>query len=391
MAQDILKADRAFEVIRLDKYARSLFVVLCFCGCVFVVVFLWWCFCVGVVFVWWCFCGCVFVVVFLWWCFCGGVFVLVFLCWCFCVGVVVFLWWCSCVGVVVFLCWCGGVFVVVFLWWCAKYYSSTTKYYSVLQSTTPYYKVLLQYYSNTTLCYKVRLQYYAVLQSTLRPPSETTSERRPSSTTCARASQQGHTQHSRPQAFHTYGFHRRSQHVPLQAHRLLAWNASLFLPAEFRRKCPPPKRLWQPWPICLGFPTHSKSIYLGFPTHFHPKGHSLPSHALAQGIQSWTWPSPSTWGAQLFALKVCSAWCKFLGSPYWVLPCLCLCFHPCFHISPTTGCLWHGKQHQDQWCAKCPSWLPKGWPHWLQKSCGHPMTHTALQVWAACLSKQLCF
>ena len=171
-----------------------------------------------------------------------------------------------------------------------------------------------------------------------------------------------------PQAFHTYGFHRHSQHVPLQAHRLLAWNASLFLPAEFRRKCPPPTRLWrvstafQPWPICLGFPTHSKSIYLGFPTHFHPKGHSLPSHALAQGIQSWTWPSPSTWGAQLFALKVCSAWCKFLGSPYWVLPCLCLCFHPCFHISPTTGCLWHGKQHQDQWCAKCPSWLPKGWP-----------------------------
>ena len=215
--------------------------------------------------------------------------------------------------------------------------------------------------------------------------------------TCAKASLQGHTLHSRPQAFHTYGFHRHSQHVPLQAHRLLAWNASLFLPAEFRRKCPPPTRLWrastafQPWPICLGFPTHSKSIYLGFPTHFHPKGHSLPSHALAQGIQSWTWPSPSTWGAQLFALKVCSAWCKFLGSPYWVLPCLCLCFHPCFHISPTTGCLWHGKQHQDQWCAKCPSWLPKGWPHWLQKSCGHPMTHTALQVWAACLSKQLCF
>ena len=34
-------------------------------------------------------------VVFLWWCFCGGVLVVVFL-WCF----------------------CGGVFVVVFLWCC---------------------------------------------------------------------------------------------------------------------------------------------------------------------------------------------------------------------------------------------------------------------------------
>ena len=50
------------------------------CGGVFVVVFLWWCFCGGVcggvlvvVFLWWCF-----VVVFLWWCFCGGVFVAVF-------------------------------------------------------------------------------------------------------------------------------------------------------------------------------------------------------------------------------------------------------------------------------------------------------------------------
>ena len=93
--------------------------------------FLWWCFCGGVVvFVWWCFCGGVFVVVFLWWCSCGGVFVVV--------------WWCFCVG----------VFVVVFLWWCSfggvqsttKYYSSTTKYYSVLQSTPRYYKV----YSSTT-------------------------------------------------------------------------------------------------------------------------------------------------------------------------------------------------------------------------------------------------
>ena len=150
---------------------------------------------------------------------------------------VVFLW-CGCGGVlvVVFLwrCFCGGVLVVVFLWWCTKYYASTTKYYSVLQSTTPvlqsttpvllrttkyyssttpyykvllrttkyyssttkyysvlqsttpvllqYYKVLLQYYSNTTLYYKVLLQYYSVLQSTT-PTSETMSERRPSSTT----------------------------------------------------------------------------------------------------------------------------------------------------------------------------------------------------------------
>ena len=37
------------------------------CG-VFVVVFVWWCFCGGV------FCGGVFVMVFLWWCFCGGAF-----------------------------------------------------------------------------------------------------------------------------------------------------------------------------------------------------------------------------------------------------------------------------------------------------------------------------
>ena len=41
----------------------------------------------------WCFCGGVFVVVFVWWCFCGGV------------CVVVFVWWCF---------FCGGVFVVVF-------------------------------------------------------------------------------------------------------------------------------------------------------------------------------------------------------------------------------------------------------------------------------------
>ena len=35
---------------------------------------------------------------------------------CFCGGVVMFLWWCGCVGVVVWLCFCGGV--VVFLWRC---------------------------------------------------------------------------------------------------------------------------------------------------------------------------------------------------------------------------------------------------------------------------------
>ena len=47
------------------------FVAVWWCGGVFVVVFLWWCFCGGV------FCGGVFVVL-VWWCFCGGVFVAVF-------------------------------------------------------------------------------------------------------------------------------------------------------------------------------------------------------------------------------------------------------------------------------------------------------------------------
>ena len=82
---------------------------------------------------------------------------------------VVFLW-CGCGGVlvVVFLwrCFCGGVLVVVFLWWCTKYYSSTTKYYSVLQSTTPVLLRTTKYYSSTTPYYKVLLQYYSVLQST---------------------------------------------------------------------------------------------------------------------------------------------------------------------------------------------------------------------------------
>ena len=74
----------------------------CSCGGVFLVV---WC-STGVVLEW-CFCG-------VWWC--GGVFVVTG-------GVVVFVWWCFCFGVVVFLwwwCFCGGgggggVFVVVFL------------------------------------------------------------------------------------------------------------------------------------------------------------------------------------------------------------------------------------------------------------------------------------
>ena len=103
------------------------FLSLCLCGGVFVLV--WWCFCAGVfvvVFLCWCFCGGVCVGVFVWLCSCGGVFVVVFSSWCGSVFVLV--WWCS----------CGGVFVVVFLWWC-------TKSYSVLQRTTP---VLRQYYKS---------------------------------------------------------------------------------------------------------------------------------------------------------------------------------------------------------------------------------------------------
>ena len=65
-------------------------------------VVVWWCFCSGVVvFLWWC--GVVFVVV-VWWCFCGGV-------------VLFLLWWCGGVFMVVLLWWCGGVFVVVLVWW----------------------------------------------------------------------------------------------------------------------------------------------------------------------------------------------------------------------------------------------------------------------------------
>ena len=62
------------------------------CGGV-LVVFLWWCFCVGCVVVF--FVMVFFVMVFLWWCFCGGVLVVVFVWWCFGV-LVVFLWWCFC-------------------------------------------------------------------------------------------------------------------------------------------------------------------------------------------------------------------------------------------------------------------------------------------------------
>ena len=73
------------------------------------------------------------------------------------------LMWCA-------LQWSRCVFEVV-LWQCGD-----PKYYSVLQSTTVYYKVLLQYYSVlqsttpvllcTTQYYSVLLQYYSVLQST---------------------------------------------------------------------------------------------------------------------------------------------------------------------------------------------------------------------------------
>ena len=70
---------------------------------------------------------------------------------------------------------CNG-HVVCSKWFCDDVMIQSTIYYSVLQSTTVYYKVLLQYYSvlhstttyysSTTLYYKVLLQYYSVLQST---------------------------------------------------------------------------------------------------------------------------------------------------------------------------------------------------------------------------------
>ena len=110
-------------VVVLLCFCGGVFVVVWWCFYVFVVVFLWWCFCVFVVvFLWWRFCGgvVVFLWCFLWWCFWGGVFGVVFLWWCFCGGVV---GWCFCGGVcVVWLCFCGGVFVIVVvflsLWWC---------------------------------------------------------------------------------------------------------------------------------------------------------------------------------------------------------------------------------------------------------------------------------
>ena len=40
----------------------------------------------------------------------------VWLCFCGCVFVMMLLWWCG--GVVVFLLWCGRVFAVLFVWWC---------------------------------------------------------------------------------------------------------------------------------------------------------------------------------------------------------------------------------------------------------------------------------
>ena len=42
----------------------------------------------------------------------------------------------------------------------------STKCYKVLVPTTPYYKVLLRYYSSTTKNYSSSIQYYSVRQST---------------------------------------------------------------------------------------------------------------------------------------------------------------------------------------------------------------------------------
>ena len=73
------------------------------------------------------------------------------------------LMWCA-------LQWSRCVFEVV-LWQCGdpKYYSvlqSTTVYYKVLQRTTPVLLCTARYYSSTTLYCKVLLQHYSVLQST---------------------------------------------------------------------------------------------------------------------------------------------------------------------------------------------------------------------------------
>ena len=50
----------------------------------------------------------------------------------------------------------------------SKYYSSNTLYYKILLCTTPYYKVLRQYYSvlESTKYYSSTILYYSVLQST---------------------------------------------------------------------------------------------------------------------------------------------------------------------------------------------------------------------------------
>ena len=78
--------------------------------------------------------------------------------------------WCA-------LQWSRCVFEVV-LWQCGDpkynsvlqsttvYYKVLLQYYSVLQSTTPILLCIAKYYSSTTLYYKVLLQYYSVLQST---------------------------------------------------------------------------------------------------------------------------------------------------------------------------------------------------------------------------------
>ena len=47
-----------------------------------------------------------------------------------------------------------------------QYYNVLLQYYSVLQSTTPVLLCTAKYYSSTTLYYKVLLQYYSVLHST---------------------------------------------------------------------------------------------------------------------------------------------------------------------------------------------------------------------------------
>ena len=145
------------------------------------VVFLWWCFCGGVcvlVFLWWCFCGGVLVAVFSW-CGCGGVLVVVFLWRCFCGGVVVFLWWCTKYYSSTTKYYSALQSTTPVLQSTTPHNKVILQYYSVLQNTTPvllrttkyyssstpYYKVLLQYYSNTTLYYKVLLRTFEDVDS----------------------------------------------------------------------------------------------------------------------------------------------------------------------------------------------------------------------------------